>query len=81
MTPAPNREGLRQFVVYDNPSDYPGKFVVRGWTITAGHVQPDTLCQLADDIDGARALVPDHLGLVNIGRQPEDDPTIVEVWT
>ncbi len=75
---------LPLYAIYENPSDYPGSFVVRRWVmrfpLTAGRAahpdrQPHALCgSLAE----ARAALP--AGLVNIGRRPQDDAVIVEVW-
>jgi hypothetical protein len=82
MTPT-NTEVLRMYVVYDSPLDFPGWFVVRGWS------------QKAED--GAQA-VPDEkivmrgkfleeienyligFGLVKIFRDHQDDPHVVAVW-
>lgn len=71
---------LYQFVIYKHPSDFPEHFVVRRWRIGQGGLVPDPepLGEV-DNIDDARALVP-H-GLVNLGRMPDDDPIIFEVWT
>jgi hypothetical protein len=48
--------------------------------VTPGKAVPARLlgCDLGT-IEAARELVP--AGLVNIGRRPEDDEKIVEVWT
>lgn len=75
---------LMVYTVYDNPSDYPGKIVVRrhmaGICEERGPVvvvdaEPMFVC---DDIEQARQRLPP--GLTNIGRQPNDDPVIAEVW-
>lgn len=71
---------LTQYVIYWNPSDYPGRFVTREWKVTAGQVLAAAHpCAVADSLAEARAIVPD--GLVHIGRMPGDDPAIFEVWT
>lgn len=74
-----SRELLRMIVIYDRPRDLPDGFVVRSWTVKPGNVVPGELIgrNLAD-LEAARRLVPD--GLVNIGRTPDDDAKIVEVW-
>jgi len=59
---------LRTFSIYENPTDYPGRFVVRGWTSTASSLAPDA----------ARAAIPAEL--VCEPRAPGDDAVIVEVW-
>jgi hypothetical protein len=73
---------IRHWVIYRNPSDYPGKFVVREWTIAFGdNPEPTpsaTVTAIKDTIDEARTFVPN--GYVNIGRMQNDDPAIFEVW-
>jgi len=72
----------RGFVIYDRPADYPDKFVVRPFSIiddARGRVllQP-AVAWLADSLDEARTLVP--AGLICFGRDPADEPHIVETW-
>lgn len=63
------------FVVYENPADFPGKFVVRRWLDSIPERRPLHVCeQLAQ----ARAAIP--RGAANIGRMRDDDPAIREVW-
>lgn len=69
---------LRQFVIYDHPTDCPDAFVVREWSVSAAGPRP-LGAQTAPTLDDARELVPE--GLVNVGRTPQDDHKIVEVWT
>lgn len=71
---------LPLWVVYENPSDYPGKFVVREWRAgdpqtNYARVAPTVVC---DSLEAARAAVPPKK--VCIGRCEQDDPCIVEVW-
>lgn len=70
---------LPLYVIYENPSDFPGKFVVRKHTIIGNHtcvdLEPTTVC---DTLDQARAQIP--IGHVNLHRYQEDDPVIKEVW-
>ena len=66
--------GLEMFVVYDNPRDAPGKFVVRRWVGERPDAEPVGIAQTLEE---ARCLVPD--GLENIGRMPNDDQAIREV--
>lgn len=71
---------LYQYVIYDNPSDWPGSFVVRRWRIGKGTVEAEKLPQaVVSTLESARRCIPE--GMVNIGRQPDDDPAIAEVWT
>jgi hypothetical protein len=67
------------FAIYDHPHDAPAGYLVRQWIVTNGIVVPGKL--IARDIvtlDQARALVPD--GYRNVGRDPQDDSKIVEIW-
>jgi hypothetical protein len=72
------RDTLIQFVIFEDPSDYPDKWVARKFTITPGKISagPAYIC---DSLEAARAHV--WPGLVNIGRTPQDHRTIKEVWT
>lgn len=62
------------WVIYKNPLDYPNKFVARKWLTDI----PTQTLHTADTLEEIRKQIP--TGLVNINRQPSDDPTIVEVW-
>ncbi len=68
------------WVIYKNPSDFPGKFVVRGrQVLSAGAENPATKpAAVVEDLESARDAVPD--GLVVIPRDPNNDPVIVETW-
>lgn len=72
---------LTQYTIYERPKDYPDGFVVREWHIVRGRDTPvaGAVVATVDTLGDARAAVPD--GLYRIGRQPGDDPVIVEVWT
>jgi hypothetical protein len=70
---------LEMFVIYDRPKDAPGGFFVRSWQVLPGIIAPGkALGWDLPSLEDARALVPQ--GLVNIGRTPDDDAKIVEVW-
>lgn len=72
-------EGLRIFVVYKNPADYPGLFVVREWHVIGGAQMPCPLpVAVVATLDEARRSVPE--GHVCFPAQPDDDPVIYEVW-
>ena len=77
---------LVQWVIYDSPEDYPGKWVVRRWLIAEGGAVsgcwsseiipgPAYICE---SLEEARAHVPE--GFFNMGRQPGDETQIKEVW-
>jgi hypothetical protein len=65
---------LDVWIVYDSPSDFPGKFVARRFQVKTP--TPDVL--VADTLEGLRKLLPQ--GLVRLERTPHDQPHIVEVW-
>lgn len=72
-------DGLVTWTIYDHPADFPNHVVVRPWEVVGGgHVEPGPqwLCK---DLDEARELLA-PLGLYRLDRQPNDDPTIIEVW-
>lgn len=72
-------DGLCLWVVYREPSDYPGKYVVRcHWSRPGGRIEVDPDCATFDSLEAARDALPP--GLFNMHRQPDDDPVIVEVW-
>lgn len=68
------------WVIYENPSDFPGKFVVRPqWVMSDSSIaiapQPTSV---VDSLEIARWHVPPEL--YRQPRDPEDDPAIVETW-
>jgi hypothetical protein len=66
-------------VVYRNPKDFPGKWVVRRRLIYAGFHDPDmVVAAVTDSLLAARAAIP--LGLVCVPRHWRDDPVIWEYW-
>ena len=71
---------LHMWVITENPSDYPGKFVVRRRMTTADGKQYVVFGPTAvvDTLEEARAAVPP--GTVCFHRDPSDDPVIVETW-
>lgn len=77
--PAGARDPLAMWTVTDHPKDYPNDFVARKQLIGPGGVMAwtreiitgKTLAEL-------RTKLPP--GLHCLGRQPGDDPVIVEVW-
>ena len=66
------------FVVYFNPQDFPGKYVVRRHVVGRGTVtidaEPLIVC---DSLHQARSAIPAD---TRLDRNPDDDPVIVEVW-
>jgi hypothetical protein len=70
---------LEMWTIYRHPKDHPHHWVVRRcWIRKGGIIQHEHECQLAHSLAEARDRVPP--GLFNLGRQPEDEPQIVETW-
>jgi len=72
-------DDLVLYVVFGRPRDYPGEFVVRRWS--GRHNTPLDLGEpfaRGKTLGDVRRALP--AGLFNLGRQPMDDPWIVEVW-
>lgn len=70
---------LAIYTIFNNPTDYPGKMVVRKFTAIAGKVIPsaEPLC-ICDTLQECRAQIPQ--GLILTARSPEDDHAIIESW-
>lgn len=61
-------------VVYDHPSDFPDKMVIRLFS----SFEPTEFHQTADTLRGLDIFIPPTFH--NIPRHKDDDPVIVEVW-
>ena len=73
-------DGIEMFTVYSNPSDFPGKYVVRRSCVASkGIVVDQEPLVVADDLESARSPLIER-GLACMARHPHDDPVIVEVW-
>ena len=66
---------LTLYVIYNNPSDYPGKFVVRRWIGLQACAEPEGVFAT---LNKARGILP--IGSVSVSPQEYDDPCIAEVW-
>ena len=62
------------YVIYQNPSDFPGKFVLRRWVGLNPDQKPAVCMTLAE----ARRAVPPNK--YRLPRFDNDDPVIVETW-
>lgn len=69
---------LVQFVVYEKPLDYPGKFVLRKWEVQANKLIPVPEVVTEDSIEKLRKHIP--RGMIRMERHPQDEPQIVEIW-
>lgn len=79
--PSPSNKPPKEmilWVVYSGMSDNPAPFLVRRWVISDAGVVPDQNAHTASSLNEVRKAIP--RGFVNIGRQPNDDRVIVEVW-
>ena len=65
---------LSLWTIYWNPSDHPGRYVVRRFELD----QPTAEAFVCLGLAQARALIPP--GLYRQERDPNDDPVIVETW-
>jgi hypothetical protein len=75
-----NPNVMRMFVVYRDPADYPGRYVVRGCSVGAGRIVPDSdPTFVGDDLVGARAAIPREAN-TRFARDENDEPQIVETW-
>ncbi|RYF07309.1 MAG: hypothetical protein EOO77_25955 [Oxalobacteraceae bacterium] len=78
-SPRPDPDALSMWTIYANPADYPGKWVVRRQEILPGLRCAQTGdMSVHDTLEAARKAIPNHTGY--LGRQPEDEPQIVESW-
>lgn len=72
-------ETLSIWTIYDNPSDFPGKFVARRFVVygaTGPLATPEVF--EADSLDEIRAMIPQ--GLFRMEPWQGDDIKIVETW-
>lgn len=74
-----SRAQLQIWTVYENPSDYPGLFVLRRYDILRnGRVVPNREVATAPDRAGVEAHLPP--GLAFLPRDPRDPPSVVGSW-
>ncbi|KFG91696.1 hypothetical protein BV98_000554 [Sphingobium herbicidovorans NBRC 16415] len=69
---------LSMWVIIDNPSDHPGKFVAHRWLIGSGVQAATHQCLVGNTLDDVRAQLPAFR--VKLARDPSDDRVIVETW-
>jgi hypothetical protein len=71
---------LPLFAIYENPKDFPNKYVVRLWEINRqlGKTIATRYCVVKDTLEECRKALPP--GLYRIGRESSDDPIIIESW-
>lgn len=72
---------LSTWTIFFNPSDAPGRFVVRRFDVVQDQPEPVPTqhASVHPTLTAARDAVPPQAG-VCFTRSPGDDPTIVETW-
>jgi hypothetical protein len=71
---------LAMWTVYDNPTDYPGKFVARRFDVDGSGPKPTASIIIMEDLEALRDVLQFELGLVKLMRNEGDEPQIVETW-
>lgn len=61
--------------VYDHPTDYPDKYVARVFDMD----RPTNLAAIADTYEELLEAIPTQ-SMARMGRNPKDDPVIMETW-
>lgn len=79
-TPTVGDRVMDMWVVYSNPSDYPGKWVLRRWEIQRGNTDPIPTKNVHTGDLYAEVIAHLPGGLTRLGRDQSDDPTITESW-
>jgi hypothetical protein len=69
---------LTIWVIYQNPKDHPGKWVLRPQYATPQGIVADPGCAVGNTLEDVRACLPP--GLVKLTRHVDDDPVIYETW-
>lgn len=65
---------LPMLTVYNRPSDYPDKFIVRMWDAS----ESTRYITISASLEEARKSIPPSMVCLN--RMEKDDPCIEEVW-
>lgn len=65
------------YTIYENPKDFPGKFVVRGFDALTATPHPQPIYVGTSIVDARNSVPP---GQVRLERYLEDDAAIKEVW-
>lgn len=70
---------MEMYVVYENPLDYPGLYVVRKWTVGKDGPVPN---EKPLKVHGLLSVVHEAIpkGLAPVLRDPQDDLCIKEIW-
>ncbi len=71
-------EALTVYVIFYNPSDYPGKYVLRPQHVVGGDIIRGDVLPVEDSLHACQARLP--LGLYRLDRLPGELPTVAECW-
>jgi len=74
---------MKHYVLYKNPSDYPGKYVLRRWHIVPGNPEPvpqNDFLLVSENLETINEFILRDPNLVWLQRHPTDDPCIMGVW-
>lgn len=78
---AKRAKALLMFTIYYNPSDYPGRYVVRPSLVKENNVNPLQVIVLGKTYEDVVSKIPiEELGLARFAREEEDDKVILETW-
>lgn len=67
------------YVIYLNPSDFPGRVLVRKYLCNGDGVSIASVVDFFPSVSEAREALSKK-GLIRISRHTGDDPVIVERW-
>lgn len=72
---------MNLYTVYESPTDYPDKYVVRRWEVEAPDNVPTAknVVMIGSDLNEIRNALQ-KIGLFVIPRDESDDKKIVETW-
>lgn len=71
---------LSIWTVYNNPTDYPDKFVARRFDVDGNGVKPSASVIVTPDLETLRTILAVEMRLTCLTRNDEDEPQIVESW-
>jgi hypothetical protein len=71
---------LAIWTVYENPRDYPGKFVARRFDVDAKGPKPSASIIIAPNLKTLRSILAFEMHLICMPRNEGDEPQIVETW-
>lgn len=81
MARQPGEVVMSMWVIYDNPTDYPGMYVARMWNVVTGELEPQPTAEIiiTANVDDLSDYFLEQ-GLAFLARAEADDPKIMGVW-